>query len=157
MIFLSEIVKSILTEGSALSFKKFYKEVQRGYEPDNATLFDCLMTLKEYYDDYIKWYRKYPSQLKTDESVYVHFLNRQREIDVALESNDVKKRIIAIDNGINQWHIDLPVVIHLSFGLHDGSDEELDRNEDEWREIAYLLKQLGKMPEKSPYKRNYKK
>ena len=46
---LAEIVKGILLEGKASSFLKFYEELKRGYNPNDAVLFDCLTTLKEYY------------------------------------------------------------------------------------------------------------
>lgn len=152
---LSEILKSILLEGgNPISFIKFYNELSKGYNPDNAILFDCLMTLKEYYESYMKWYEKYPKQKTTDVEVYGHFQNRLKEILIAIDSDDIRKKIIAVDNGINQWHIDLPVVHHLYLGIEDGGDDWSDK-ELQWLEVMQLLKKLGKLPDKSPYKRLY--
>jgi hypothetical protein len=136
-------LKKLLLESKSSSFLKFYKEIERGYNPDNAILFDCLMTLREYYTDYLKWYKKYPKS--PDREVIPDFTKRLQEIQIALRSDDVKKKIIAIDNGINQWHIDFPVVGHFDLDDENGSEK--------WWEIEELLRKLGKLPEKSPYKR----
>jgi hypothetical protein len=147
---LNEIVKGVILERKASSFLKFYHELEKGYDPDDAILFDCLMTLKEYYEDYIDWYDKYPDKRKTDMEVYPHFKKRLEEINVALESDDIKKKIIAIDNGINQWHLDFPVVWHLWM---DAGGENEEGNE--WEQVRDLLINLDKLPSESPYERIY--
>ena len=153
---LNEIVKGVLLEGRASAFLKFYNEIERGYDPNNFIIFDCLMTLKEYYESYMKWYNKYPEKKATDIELIPHFQKRLREIKVALQSDDVKKKIIAIDNGINQWHIDMPIIRHLQMGCRDGG-EDIGPEEREWMDVEDLLSKLGKLtPEKlGPYKRIY--
>jgi hypothetical protein len=148
---LTEIARGILLEGKASSFIKFYQELKRGYNPDNATLFDCLTTLKEYYEDYLRWWDKYPNKKKVYIEVYPHFKKRLQEINVALNSDDVRLKIIAIDNGISQWHIDFPVVWHLWMDYGDSENEEEEQNE--WEEVRDLLINLDKLPSYSPYKR----
>ena len=144
-----------MTEGRASSFLKFYNELRRGYDPDDATLFDCLMTLKEYYESYMQWYEDFPNHKKTDVEVIPHFQNRLKEIILALQSEDKKKKIIAIDNGINQWHIDMPMIRHLQMGCEDGG-EDIGPEEKEWMEVEDLLIKLGKLvPGRGPYKRDY--
>ena len=112
-----------MTEGRASSFLKFYNELRRGYDPDDATLFDCLMTLKEYYESYMQWYEDFPNHKKTDVEVIPHFQNRLKEIILALQSEDKKKKIIAIDNGIKQWHIDMQMIRVLQMGCEDGGED----------------------------------
>jgi len=149
---LSEIVKNILLENKASSFMKFYNELQREYIPDNAILFDCLMTLKEYYEEYLRYYKevKKPHEKQEEWKVIRDFSNRLKEIKIALDSDDIRKKIIAIDNGINQWHIDFPVVHHK--WMEAGSDDEESEESYGWEEVEDLLIVLGKLPTESPYK-----
>ena len=151
---LSEIVKEVLLEGKASSFLKFYNELGRGYDPDDAILFDCLTTLKEYYESYMKWYDRYPTQKKIDVEVVPHFQKRLNEILIALQSDDKKKQIIAIDNGINQWHIDMPIIRHLQFGCDDGGDA-FKPEEKGWVEVEDLLIKLGRIKREPQFKRIY--
>lgn len=157
---LTELIRQILCEGKASSFLKFYSEIQRGYNPDKAVIWECLMTLRDYYRDYIGWYQAYPNKQKEDKEVYPFFIKRLQEIEVALRSDDIKRQIIAVDNGINQWHIDYPVVYHLQMDAEAHSDDE-DMTSPEnveiakWFEVGELLDKLGKLPKKSPYKRHY--
>lgn len=151
---LNEIVKGILLEGKASAFLKFYNELGRRYNPDDAVLFDCLMTLKEYYESYLKWYEDFPAQKKTDVEVVPQFEKRLKEILVALQSDDSKRKIIAIDNGINQWHIDLPIIRHLQLGCDDGGDA-FKPEEKEWLEVEDLLIKLGRIKREPQFKRIY--
>lgn len=159
---LAEIAKGIILEGKASSFLKFYEELKRGYNPSDAILFDCLITLKEYYESYFKdWYDKYPNKTQEDREVIPHFKARLQEIKVAIDSDDVKRKIIAIDNGINQWHIDYPVAYHLQMDAESKSDDDditspANVEISKWFEVDELLSKLGKRPSKSPYKRIYK-
>lgn len=152
---LSEIVKGVLLEGKASSFLKFYNELGRGYDPDDAILFDCLMTLKEYYESYMQWYEDFPDHKKTDVEVIPHFQKRLNEILIALQSDNKKKKILAIDNGINQWHIDMPIIRHLQMGCEDGSDN-IGPEEKGWMEVEDLLIKLGKIKPERQFKRIYR-
>ena len=156
---LTEIAKSVILEGKASSFLKFYEELKRGYNPDNAILFDCLTILKEYYESYFRdWYDKYPDKRMEDRELLPHFKKRLQEINIALESDNVKRKIIAIDNGINQWHIDYPVAYHLQMSAEAASDDDditspANIEISQWYQVEQLLSKLGKRPSKSPYKR----
>lgn len=161
---LTEMVRQILCEGKASSFLKFYNELARGYNPDKAVIWDCLKTLQEYYRDYIGWYQAYPNKQKEDKEVYPLFIKRLQEIERALRMGDdeesTKWKIIAVDNGINQWHIDYPVVYHLQMDAEAHSDDDdMESPENieiaKWFEVGDLLDKLGKLPKKSPYKRHY--
>jgi hypothetical protein len=162
---LGEIAKQIIQEGKASSFLKFYHDEQRYGDVDDAVLFDCLTTLKEYYEDYLEWYKTTfwsRSVLKRgklrvgEEKIIVDFKKRLQEIKIALDSDDKKRKIIAIDNGINQWHYDFPVVFHMK--LHVERDVEDDEptspaniEMNRWIEVGDLLIKLGKLPRHSPY------
>jgi hypothetical protein len=157
---LSEIAKQIIQEGKASSFLKFYHDEQRYGDVDDATLFDCLTTLKEYYEDYLEWYNRYhkdQSHLRPgEEKIIEDFTKRLQEIKIALNSDDKKRKIIAIDNGINQWHYDYPVVYHLQMGAEANSEDEdmtspTNIEIGKWFEVGDLLLKLGKLPRHSPY------
>ncbi len=154
---LAEIVKGIILENKASPFLKFYYDLRVGRDPDKGTLFDCLTTLKEYYEDYLRWYKKHrkPHEKQEEWKVIRDFATRLKEINSALASDDIKKQIIAVDNGINQWHIDYPVVYHMWMhadregiaGGLESSEEQVD-----WEEVQDLLTKLGKLSSESPYK-----
>ena len=150
---LVEIIKNIILEGKASSFLKFYHDIERGYDPNKAVIFECLMTLKEFYEDYFLWYKKYktPSQKQEEWRILRDFSKRLREIKIALESNDVKKQIIAVDNGINQWHIDFPIVWHLWMNAGKRSGGHRTADQVEWEEVQDLLISLGRLSPESPY------
>lgn len=117
---LSEIVHRQLCERKVFSFRKFCNELARGYNPDKAVVWDCLMTLRDYYRDDISWYQAYPRKKHEDREVYPHSIKQPQEIERALRMGDdeeaTKWKIIAVDNGIGRWHIDYPVVYHLTDG-----------------------------------------
>ena len=143
--------KYYLTEAKATSFMKFYKDQERGLQPDDHVIMDCLMILANYYADYLQWYEDHPSRQIEQEGIVKDFTKQLMNIRKAIVSHDVQEQIIAIDQGINQWHHDYPVVAHLA--MEAGYDD--DMAEEEWFEVADLLNRLGRLPEKSPYSNEF--
>lgn len=144
---LSEI--KVLLESDANVFLRFYNAFERGVEPDETIVFDALSILEDYFVDYLKWYNKRPEKKQKEMRVYNDFAKRLIEVRNAMKSKNIQEMITAVDNGINQWHIDYPVVAHLSLGAED------DEQEEKWDEMFSVLRRLGRIPEQSPYKDIY--
>ena len=148
--------KKIVTESAASPFLKFYKTLGNGdwkyaHTPDDATLWECLHLLEKYYTDYIRWYKRVRPKLRDGEQLLIQDYNlRLADIIAAQTSDDNQKKIQAIDNGINQWHIDYPVIAHLEMDL----DDEAPGENTEWEELTNILIKLGKLAKKSPYTTN---
>ena len=90
----------------------------------------AISALYTYYDEYIDWYKKYEdtrkevleqregeaskSLGKNAWDVYQDFLKRRKELAAASSSSDRNFQLFAIDNAINQVHVDFPVIVHLT-------------------------------------------
>lgn len=152
----------LIMESNAAPFLRFYKAIgtgdwrRSGHVPDDATLWECLTILENYYSKYINWYTKVKPKLRTHEDIVIdNYRRRLFQIKNALESNDVNEKIKAIDDAINQWHIDCAVIHHLKFAADDLAKEQgkklTSAQEKEWTELSDILFSLGKMPEEAPY------
>ena len=143
--------KQLLNESTATPFLKFYKAAESNIDPVDSVLYDCLGILKEYFDNYIKWY-SHPGRSKTKQkevSIYNDFLKRQKEINHAIVSNDRKEMITAIDTGINQWHYDFPIVKHLEFKDEEGEDTIQVKKD--FEELQEILFKIGRLSNETPY------
>lgn len=138
----------LLEESRAKPFLKFYQAARYGIDPDPAIVFDCLLILKVYYIDYLHWYKNVcdPKMFKKEVRVYNDFSKRLDQINIALDSDSLKRQIIAVDDGINQWHIDYPVIAHLEM-----EDEDEERSMNEWGDVVDILRALGKLAPETPY------
>ena len=141
---------------------KVYKDHSRGLDPDPIQVETALLGLKNYYIEYIDWWAQGYGR---DESfkLKMAYTKRLEEIQDSLKSGDSKDQIIALDNAINQWHIDYPVIEHLRMSLEEMGDEEFDNggiDPKEFEELENLiedtysiLQSLGRLPKESPYVR----
>jgi hypothetical protein len=134
------------SEKTIRTIYKIYKDHERRLDPDIVDLDIALEGMEEYYVEYMEWWdhgygKEEPKELKKAYKV------RYNEIVAALSSKDTKDKIIALDNAINQWHVDFPVIAHLSM---ETENEELVN-------LIYatgeILRRLGRLPEESPYNR----
>ena len=133
---------------------KIYKDHERGLDPDESDLDIALEGMEAYYREYISWWTKgygkaEPINLKKA------YHDRHDEIVDALASKSRREKIIAVDNAINQWHVDYPVIGHLE--MEAAMDDEEGEREEEMEQIVTdtmeILKRLGRLPEESPYSR----
>jgi hypothetical protein len=147
-----------LEEASAKPFLNFYYAQSRGLQPDENDVHECLYALEDYYVDYLKWYNDAPSRMRepAQKRIYRDFQKQLLSIKSALGSKDLNRMIIAVDQGINQWHHDYPVVVHFAMEVLSNIEDEneADAMEEEWYKVGDILKRLGRLPEKSPYKGN---
>jgi hypothetical protein len=146
-----------LLESAASPFLKFYKTIGNGdwktaHVPDDACLWECLHALEFYYEDFLRWYEANPKRCHrpNEERLIQDFQKRLTMIKVALRSNDVQLKMRAIDDGINQWHIDFPVIAHLEIDETGDFEHHKPVNKD-FNELYSILKSLGKFADKSPY------
>ena len=121
---------------------KVYKDHERGLDPEEVDLDVALRGLERYYVDYINWWergagRSDPGNLKKA------YRDRLRD------------KVIALDNAINQWHVDYPVIAHLEMELElEGDEDYLDQElMDAIENTTEILRRLGRLPEESPYVR----
>lgn len=133
---------------------KIYKDHERGLEPDLTDLDKALDGMYEYYKSYIEWWGKsYGREEGRGTSLKLDYRKRLIEIIGALNSDSKRRKIIALDNAINQWHIDYPVIQHLSMAA--GDEFEMEEDVKQFRQMIddteELLIRLGKLPKKSPY------
>ena len=138
----------ILNEASATPFLKFYHHLEKGVDPDIDTIDECLRILEFYYDDYIKWYDKYPEKMRepVQKRIYKDYEKQLHRIREALSPRtNINMKIFAVDQGISQWHYDFPVIAHMEM------EEEDDREEQKWTEVGDILVRLGKISQTSPY------
>lgn len=144
--------ESTIDESKGLiSLLKVYKAHERKIPPEQSDVIEALWMMKEYYEDYINWWKRYRKQYGTgytwDEppTLKADYGKRFFEIELALKSKDINQQIITLDNAVNQWHADFPVIHHLAMGAKDDKLEEIVD------EIETILLRLGKLPKKSPY------
>jgi len=133
---------------------KVYKDQERGLDPDSADVVEALDMLGQYYKEYLEWYDKYKrkgnfAEYMEDLPIRTAYHKRWREIQDALKGR--VDQMIALDNAINQWHRDYPVIAHLSFQIDE--DEEVDASElvSMIEDIEKILSALGRLPIESPY------
>lgn len=147
-----------MTESVAGHFINFYKQIGKGdwrrsgHMPDDATIWECLVTLQKYYTEYLQWYARVRPKLRPKEDIVIgQYQRRLQQIKQAIQSDDKNYQIKAIDDGINQWHIDYPVLAHLE--MEAEGDDKLDNpDEKEWHELYTILTSLGKLSKQSPNK-----
>ena len=144
--------ESIINEGfrHINSFTRLYKDIERGvsYELlDSSDLYNALIDLKEYYEDYMKWYDKYTDYnklSKEEQQVVLNFKKRLIEINKALQNKNKTEKIIAIDNGINELHVDFPVLRHMGMSVttHLEDDDEIEKAEEEMQLFLEVIERL---------------
>jgi hypothetical protein len=133
---------------------RIYKDHERKLDPEESDLDFALEGLEDYYVEYLEWWdhgygKGEPKELKKA------YKDRYNEIVAALSSKDAKGKIVALDNAINQWHMDFPVISHLGFEAED-EDEEQAREMGIMAlvdDTSEILRRLGRLPEESPYVR----
>jgi ACT domain-containing protein len=124
---------------------RVYQYYEEGKEPNRLDVISSLEMLKSYYEEFVPWFKKIESRDEKEKLLFSHYEDRLNEIISALESGDKKEQIIALDNAINQWHIDYPVIAHLGMEAEDTEGAILSDD------IASILSRLGRLPEHSPY------
>jgi len=131
---------------------RVYKDHERGTIPDTYDLYTALEGMKSYYSEYMEWWdqgcgKTEPKELKKA------YRDRYDEIVSALSSREVKDKIIALDNAINQWHMDYPVIAHLEMKAGEVMDDALLAPEIQklFDDTYEILRRLGRLPEESPY------
>ena len=130
------------------SLHKIYVGQEKGLDPDPDDLFTALHMMEKYYQDFLEWYVHIdPERFKKELPVRRDYQKRLMEIQQALKSQDTGKQIIALDNAVNQWHIDYPVIAHLSMQAEDEDDEGYSIV----GKIADILDRLGRLPKESPH------
>jgi predicted transcriptional regulator len=157
---LEYIINEGFTASDIGAILKVYRDFASGLshrEMDDALLDRALQALKTYYSDYIDWNRKYAAHKKDELNMKVKrdYVRRYNEIASALESFDKQKKLIAIDNGINQLHIDYPVLGHMQFHIYDIEDDDPENATQAQKDfdelfdtLTELLQRQGKtMPE----------
>jgi len=107
--------------------------------------------MNEYYKDYLKWYAEVAGVERNIEDLPIRqdYQKRMWEVQKALKSTDTKEQMIALDNAINQWHRDYPVIAH--FGFAAAAEEDDPELVDLVNRIAEILNKLGRLPKESPY------
>lgn len=149
----------LLSESNVTPFLKFYRTVGKGdwktaHQPDDAVLWECLTILEKYYREYLQWYAKVRPKLRPREDIVIsQYHQRHRELTQALQSSDPQVKMQAIDNGINQWHIDFPAIYHLEMEAEGNDDEDGMSKEEQkdWHELSDILVKLGKLSTESPH------
>jgi len=109
------------------TLNKIYRDYEMGLMPDKVDLFKIANDLLYYFDDYLQWYKDYPGSIRWDEGegkVINDFKANRDELSQAIQKNDTNKLSIAIDNAINQVHIDYPVLAHLYMDIETYFDEK---------------------------------
>jgi len=157
-----DLARFSVSAGNIRSIQRFYHAFSRGTTPDIADAFDAATTLRNYFAEYLRWYREVwdkthrgygtnGNDVDENNRVRVAYSQRLSELDKAIESSDLKKLIVAVDNGVNQWHLDYPVIAHLrmEYEAHDDVPQEMEPIFDD---IVNMLRSLGRLPEQSPYR-----
>ena len=138
------------SEKTLRTIYRIYKDQERGLDPEESDLDIALEGMEKYYRDYLDYWKKglekrTPAKLKQD------FQKRYNEIVSAISSGSFKDKVIALDNGINQWHMDYPVLSHLGFEAELEDEEGISDTLDLTADIEDLLTRLGRLPKESPY------
>ena len=116
---------------------KVYKLIDQGKIDiiRDSDLNDALMEMFAYYDDYLKWYKKHGydpqrqgeaamSEGKTEADIVKDFKQRYRELLDAIRSGDHNQKLYALDRAIDQVHVDMPVLMHITeLGAPDDGSE----------------------------------
>jgi len=134
------------------SLYRIYKGQEKGLDPDPSDLFTALSMVKKYYKDYLDWYEEYADFEVDVEHLPIQqaYKKRLQEIQQALKSKDINQQMIALDNAVNQWHMDFPVIVHLGLEA-DGTEKEGFEFQNLADNIAKILDRLGRLPKESPY------
>jgi len=94
-----------------IKLKRIYETQAKGLEPDLEDLLDVATELYFQYQKFVETFTE------REEPVIGDLVKRYEELFHALREEDPKKLMIAIDNAINQVHIDLPVLLHLYMSI----------------------------------------
>lgn len=147
-------IREAVDSSGIKALHKIYFTIEKGLEPREKDIFTALDMLEGYYSDFLQYCEEWtkedePKQYKKELPVIQEYKKRLSEIRSALKSTNEKQMLIALDNAINQWHIDYPVILHLQmeFEGHDDYDEMCDLTDN----IEEILRRLGRLPEEGPY------
>ena len=125
-----------------------YKSLEKGVPPDPRDLDKAVEYMYDFYEEYLQWYEDTKSYRRSDMEfrVYKEFENRYNELESALfnSSAPFTLKVTALDNAINQLHIDYPVLAHLQMDIVDLADEYEDDSylEDQESKFNMLIKSL---------------
>jgi hypothetical protein len=129
---------------------RFYHAAEKGFNPDKEDAIESALILIEYYEEYLKWYDNVYDKTSydmADKKVYAKIRNdysdRLYNLRIAIHRNSLPLLITAVDNGINQWHIDFPAIKHLNMEFGDETDV--------FEKVMDILFRLERLPKKSPY------
>lgn len=143
------IFEVYLKESVSNSFLKFYKTIGRGdyfrsHIPNNAILWDCLTFLIKHYKDSIDFFESKSPEIASDggrrPKMLDEYRQRYKELTNALNSDDPQKKVLAIDNAINQLHHNGPMITQFLNREHN-----TEKDEQNWEEIIDLLDKLGRL------------
>jgi hypothetical protein len=149
--------------GAMTSLLRVYKAHEQGDDPkpEAADLDNSLALLAAYYKFYYDFYNDYVSGVTTIpismQELYDDYLPVYKDIQKALSSTDLNVKSIALDNGINMWHIDWPVIKHLMADANTaGIASRVSKKQSQelaklGKEIWAILKRLGRLPKDTPY------
>ena len=146
------------------SILHIYREFAKGFKAEQMNidhLDNAIGYLYRYYKEYIEWYHKHGRDWDVHDSstlekkVYKEYNERKNELKKASEpSTRPQEKLQAIDNGINQLHMDYPMIGHLYMDIDD-SEPEGEAAMKEYEELLNLLTELlhaqGKLPPKGGY------
>lgn len=133
---------------------KIYRDISKGLshrEIDQKYLDQALRYVLTYYQDYIAWNKKYVKQIdsrplnKLQLKIDKEYKERYSEIRKALNGFDNREKLIALDNGINQLHIDYPILAHLQMDIEETENKKAIKEFNELLDVlSDLLKRQGK-------------
>jgi len=133
---------------------RIYTAIERGRSPIEKDIFSALDTLEAYYSTFLKYNDDIQDEweaemYKKELPVTNLWKNRLLEIRDALRSRNTDQMLIALDNAINQWHIDVHILQHLEweFEAHPKYEEMCTL----LSSIQEILTRLGKFSEEAPY------
>jgi restriction endonuclease len=142
------------------SILHIYREFAKGFNAEQMNidhLDNAIRYLYRYYWEYIDWYKNHGNQFKNilEKKVHKEYTDRKNELEKALSpSTKAREKLQAIDNGINQLHMDYPMIAHLYMDIDD-SEPEGEAAMKEYEELLNLLTELlhaqGKKPPRGGY------
>jgi len=137
--------------------RRVYTDLNKQITPDKLDVFKALNELKDFFSEIVLPYEKDPSKLSKDpfqsgssmKRTMIKYGDRIKQIDDAINSDDIGELIAALDSSIDQMHVDMHFFeqlrsnIHASI-LHGRGAEEKDL--DNINALISLLVSMGKVP-----------
>ncbi len=157
---LSESSLKLWTASTISIINSIYKSIEEGKTADEIPekkLDIALNAVSEYYQQ-IDWARTEGEVPKAiSDKIDKEYEERQTELLRALASNSNGEKLIALDNGINQLHIDYPALVHMfNLAMFSAKDEQKVESKlyDLLDTLDRLLSAQGKELPQTGYGRN---